>query len=212
MSRDIVQGSTDQATRVRVLDGTTALPDETAAFDSAGIALWYCRDGGAEVAITPITKATPDASHADGGFVHINDGYCHLDLPDAAVAAGSTGVLVGGTITGKVIQGAYHSLVTGTVTLAAGTHTDAVIPTVTNVTTKTGYSLASTGLDSIPATAPGGVATTFPQMIVQTWRRLFKKSTLSATTLTTYADDGTTPETEQTVSDVAGTETVGDAS
>ena len=30
-------------------------------------------------------------------------------------------------------------------------------------------------------TAPAGVATTFPQMLVQLWRRFFRKSTLTAT-------------------------------
>jgi len=83
-------------------------------------------------------------------------------------------------------------------------------PAVT-VSDKTGYSLAATGLDAITATAPGGVATTFPQMVVQLWRRFFKKADMTSSQLVTYADNGTTPETTQTLSDVAGTETQGAA-
>jgi len=46
---------------------------------------------------------------------------------------------------------------TALVTLAAATHTGAVIPTVTTLTNKTGFSLAATGLDAIVATAIGMV-------------------------------------------------------
>lgn len=77
---------------------------------------------------------------------------------------------------------------------------------------KTGYALASDGLDTISTTAPSGVATNFRQMVVQTWRRLFKKATLTSTQLKTYADDGTTVVTTQTVTNTGGTETVGNAS
>ena len=80
------------------------------------------------------------------------------------------------------------------------------------LTDKTGYSLASTGLDSIAVTAPSGVATTFPAMVVQLWRRFFRKATKTSTQLKTYADDGTTVVTTQTVSDSGGTETQGAAS
>ena len=77
---------------------------------------------------------------------------------------------------------------------------------------KTGYALAATGLDAITATAPGGVATTFPQMLVQLWRRFFKKAAKTPTTIVTYADDGTTPETTQAITDDgAGTESQGAA-
>jgi hypothetical protein len=68
---------------------------------------------------------------------------------------------------------------------------------------KAGYSLAATGLDAIVVTAPTGVATTFPAMVVQLWRRFFKRATTDAgtATLKTYADDGTTAITTQSISD-----------
>lgn len=47
--------------------------------------------------------------------------------------------------------------------------------------------------------------------IIQTWRRFFKKSTLTATELKTYKDNGTTVVTTQAVSDDQTTETQGAA-
>jgi hypothetical protein len=71
------------------------------------------------------------------------------------------------------------------------------------VINKTGFALAATGLDLITATDPGAVATTFPQMVVQVWRRFFKKSVkaVSGLTIKTYADDNTTVRTTQTYTD-----------
>ena len=52
----------------------------------------YMRQGGARVAITPITLASASAAHSDGGFILVDDtnmkGLYRLDLPDAAIAAG----------------------------------------------------------------------------------------------------------------------------
>lgn len=102
---------------------------------------------------------------------------------------------------GTVGFGTSGSVVTGSLSGSVG-----------DVTTKTGYKLASDGLDSISVTAPSGVASTFPAMLVQLFRRFFKKSTLTATQLKTYADDGTTVVTTQTVSDDGTTQTQGAAS
>ena len=84
--------------------------------------------------------------------------------------------------------------------------------TVSSNEDKTGYKLASDGLDSVSTTAPTGVASNFREMIVQLWRRFFKKATLTSTELKTYADDGTTPITTQSVSDDGTTQTQGAAS
>jgi len=77
---------------------------------------------------------------------------------------------------------------------------------------KTGYALASDGLDSISTTAPSGVASNFREMLVQLWRRFFGKSTMTATELKTYADNGTDVLTTQTVSEDGTTQTQGAAS
>lgn len=80
------------------------------------------------------------------------------------------------------------------------------------VSDKTGYKLASDGLDSISTAAPTGVASNFREMFVQTWRRLFKKTTLTSTELKTFADDDSTVITTQSVSNNSGTQTVSKAS
>lgn len=75
-----------------------------------------------------------------------------------------------------------------------------------------GVVLAATGLDNISVADPGGVASTFAQMVVQVWRRFFKRVTLTSTTLITYADDNSTARTTQTVSDDNTTQVQGPAS
>jgi len=72
--------------------------------------------------------------------------------------------------------------------------------------------LGATGLDAIATTDPAGVASTFAEMVVQTWRYFFKKTTLTATELKTYADDDTAVNTTSTVSDNGTTQTKGTAS
>jgi hypothetical protein len=91
---------------------------------------------------------------------------------------------------------------------AAGSH----LALILDDTGTSGVVIAATGLDLIPTTAPSGVATTFRQMVVQLWRRFFKKATMTSTQLKTYADDGTTVVTTQTVSDDGTTQTQGAAS
>jgi hypothetical protein len=78
---------------------------------------------------------------------------------------------------------------------------------------KTGYSLAATGLDSITATRPTGKATTFPAMLVQLFYRFFGKADkdTSTNTIKTYAANGTTVVTTQTISETATKETQGEA-
>lgn len=55
--------------------------------------------------------------------------------------------------------------------------------------TRTGYKLASDGLDSVATTEPSGVASNFREMLVQTWRRFFKKTTATSSAIITYKDD-----------------------
>lgn len=76
---------------------------------------------------------------------------------------------------------------------------------------KTGYKLASDGLDSISTTEPTGKASTFREMVIQIWRRLFGKTTLTSSQLTTYKTDGTTVATTQTVSETSTLQTQGES-
>ncbi len=65
---------------------------------------------------------------------------------------------------------------------------------------KAGYSLAATGLDSITATDPTGLASTWPQKMVQVWQSIFKrhKKDGTAQTIVVYQDNGTSAATTQT--------------
>ncbi len=74
--------------------------------------------------------------------------------------------------------------------------------------------LGPTGLDNISVADPGAPAsqTTLPKKIVAIWRRLFGKTTLTATQLKTFAADGTTVNSTQTTSDDLTTQVQGEAS
>lgn len=80
-----------------------------------------------------------------------------------------------------------------------------------DVSDKTGFKLASDGLDSVSTTGPDGVAANFRERVNQLWRRFFGKATMTDDTLTTYRDDGETPATTQTLSDDGTTQTQGEA-
>ncbi len=77
----------------------------------------------------------------------------------------------------------------------------AAVGSAMTVSDKTGFKLAADGLDSISITAPTGVASNFREMWVQVWRLFFKRVTETAAERKTYADDGATVLTTQTLSD-----------
>ena len=72
--------------------------------------------------------------------------------------------------------------------------------------------LSSDGLDGISTTEPTGVASNFREMIVQTWRRFFGKTTFSKTQIKHYKSDGSTVATEQAISETSTLATQGEAS
>jgi hypothetical protein len=110
MGRPIVKGSTDQSVIIKIIDSADGTPETGVVYNTAGIDLWYRREGAAVVSITEATLAAVDSAHADGGFKHISHGYYRLDLPDAAVATGANSVLIGGTVTGMIVVGNEHPL------------------------------------------------------------------------------------------------------
>lgn len=105
-------GSVDVSVVIRIIDSTDGTPETGVVFNTSGIDLQYRREGAANVAITEATLSALTDAHADGGFLHIGNGYYRLDLPDAACAAGAPGVLVHGTVTGMIVIGCYVELVT----------------------------------------------------------------------------------------------------
>lgn len=107
----IKAGSTDVSVVIRIIDSADGTPETGVVYNTSGIDLEYRREGEASTDITEATLAALTTAHADGGFLHIGNGYYRLDLPDAAVASGSRGVLVHGTVTGMVVIGCYIQLV-----------------------------------------------------------------------------------------------------
>ena len=110
MSRPITPDATDQSTVVRFVDSTDGTPETGVTEATAGLALWYRREGGLKVAITPVALAALNTAHTDGGVEHISDGYVRIDAPDAAFVTGATGVAIGGSATGMVVIGSYHPI------------------------------------------------------------------------------------------------------
>lgn len=111
MSLVIKAGTTNVSVTIRIIDSTDGTPETGVVWNTAGIDMQYRREGAASTAITEATLSALTDAHSDGGFLHIGNGYYRLDLPDAAVAAGATGVLVHGTVTGMVVIGEYIQLV-----------------------------------------------------------------------------------------------------
>lgn len=110
--RPILHGSTDQSTVVRIVDATDGSPETGVTTATGGLAFWYRRELGAKTAISGLSDlATLSTAHADGGLLHISDGYYRIDPPDAAWASGQQGVMIGGSATGMVVIGVYHPLV-----------------------------------------------------------------------------------------------------
>lgn len=75
--------------------------------------------------------------------------------------------------------------------------------------------LAADGLDDVDVSAVSGPATTLGGMIVQLWRRRYKRATIEASggsgSIKTYDDDGTTVLTTQAISDDGSTQEQGSA-
>lgn len=107
----VTKGSADRSVVVHIMDSTDGTPETAVVFNTAGIDLWYRREGAARTAITEATLAALTTAHTDGGFLHISDGDYRLDLPDAAYATGANYVDFGGTVTGMVVVGGRVRLV-----------------------------------------------------------------------------------------------------
>lgn len=141
--------------------------------------------------ISLVDLVGPTYPWTSGGVLEVTEGRYRLDVPDAAFS----------TTCELEIFGEATNL-----------HLIAQRIDVGMDLSGTSVKLTSDGLDSISTTAPSGVASNFREMMVQLWRRFFKKATQTSSELKTYADNGSTVITTQAVSDVSGTETQGAAS
>lgn len=93
-------GATSQSIYVEILDSasTTGGRKTGIVFNSAGLTAYYVRQAGSATSITLATLTNPNSAYSSGGFKEVDatnmPGVYRLDLPDAAIAAGSPSVVV----------------------------------------------------------------------------------------------------------------------
>lgn len=125
----------------------------------------YWRQGGVRTAITPVTLASVNAAHSDGGFIEVDatnmPGSYRFDLPDAAITTGSDWVMVSIKVASSFVFNQLfflttNSIQTGDIFAQLPTNfTDMAIAATTgrvDIGTnndKTGYTLSASGIDSI---------------------------------------------------------------
>lgn len=129
----------------------------------------------------------------------LNTAAAAAEAVQTLVQAGGSGVPLSAA---ALVEVRKANLLTGTMPAAA----------LANVP-KTGYALASDGLDAISTTTPSTpIATwTFGQRLAWMFRRFAGKAIKTSSTLTVYTDDGTTPISVQPISELGTTETQGEA-
>lgn len=106
----IKAGTSNISTMIRFLLSASGTPASQLVSDTAGLDMWYRRDGALKTLLSPINLVAVDSAHSDGGFIHIQDGYYRIDIPDAAVGSGAQGVMVGGSATNFTGVGTYLQL------------------------------------------------------------------------------------------------------
>ena len=108
---DVYAGQENQEVRFAAYTTATGAA-VTVTSATAGLSLWYRRDSGAKVDLTPITDlATLETAHTDGGILVIAGQEHRLDLPDAAFAEGAKHVCWGGEATGITIDGGEANII-----------------------------------------------------------------------------------------------------
>ena len=181
--RPIKAGSTDQSTVIRIIDSGDGTPETGVEHNTSGIDLWYRREGATKASLTEAALGALDAAHSDGGIEHIGDGYYRLDLPDAAVAAGSVGVAIGGTVTNMIVIGTYHALVTnnpyGTIDVNVTSLSSAALTDVWST------------VDLAESYAPDGETATAAELLYMIWSAI-QEFGISGTTITSKRVNSTT--------------------
>lgn len=180
--------------------------------DTSGITTLLTRIGGSiTISGGKVAATVASGDDADAAAIKTTIGVAGAGL--TAVTAATVGDKTGYSLTQSFPSNFSSLAITGGGAVTAGTVSDKTGYTAATVSDKTGYSLAAAGLDAISTTAPAGVASNFREMMVQTWRRFFRKATRSTTQILTYADNGTSVLTTQTISDDgSGNEVQGAAS
>lgn len=211
--RDIVKDSTNKSVVIRIIDSATGLPEEAVEHDTAGIAMWYRREGATKQTVATAALANLASDHADGGIEHIDDGYYRFDLPNAAFATAVDGVMIGGTVTGMIVIGAYIDLITAPATAAnvtsAHSTTDGLITALNNVSATEIDNPIKADTYSLPGQGAPTLTPTLEEAIMYLYKQFRNKETQTATQGKLYANDGTTVDQLSTVSDDGTTFTKG---
>lgn len=129
----VLPGATSVSVCIRIIDATDGTPETGVVFNTTGMDMHYQREGAASVAITEVTLAALTTAWTSGGFLHRGNGYYRLDVPNAAFAAGASGVLIHGSVTDMVVIGCYVHLSNAPVDVRAWLGTTAATPTVAGV-------------------------------------------------------------------------------
>lgn len=137
MKLSLKAGTTSKDVNILIQDSSvsTGAGKNGIAYNTSGLTAYYHRQGAnAAVAITLATKTL--GTWASGGFVEVDSshmpGLYELGIPDAALAAGATWVVI------MLLGVANMAPVTLEIELTATDNQNATIPTVTNVTTVNG--------------------------------------------------------------------------
>jgi hypothetical protein len=154
-------------------------------------------------------STTLPGSYSSGQAGKIIGDYIDAAISTRSTYAGGAVASVTGNVGGSV--GSVAGNVDGNVTGSVGSVT-AGVTLADNAITSAKIAPAAISSSKFSVAAITGVATGILEKIDQNWRHLFKKSTLTATELKTYADDGTTVLTTQNASDDGTTQTLGSAS
>jgi len=205
------------ADAVAISGDTTAADNWEAMLDGTGATLTLNKlriDAADATAAIHVTNSAGHGAYISGSTYGLTVACTNSNGTGMWIVGGSTnGVGLNVYGDGYDISADIQGNLSGSVGSVAGS-VNSVVSAVTagTVSDKTGYALAADGLDSISTAAPAGVASNFREMLVQLWRRFFRKSTMTATELKTYADNGTDVVTTQTVSEDGTTQTQGAAS
>ena len=114
MDLSIIVGKTSQSVNITFLDEINQAEKTGLTFESAGLAINYSRAGSGRIAVTPVTLAAVDSAYSSGGFKEIDavnmKGVYRFDIPNAALAAGTSSVKFTFAVTGCLIAEVNISL------------------------------------------------------------------------------------------------------
>lgn len=145
--RNVQRAATNVSVVIRILDSSDGTPEQAVTASSSPV-FWYRREGGTLQTFADSDLSALDDAHSDGGFLHIDDGYYRVDVPDAAFATGATGVQIGGNVSGMVVYGPYIEIESA-VSKVIRLYNEAVYGTWADISTTTGNTTSRINLTDV---------------------------------------------------------------